>query len=440
MNTLSVKSSLLITLFIFTSQLLLAQNRIISGVIIDSSDNKPIPFSHVGITNEINGSLANENGEFQINVNDETKSISINSIGYLTKVVEISDKTEFLRIELDLWENQLTEAIVMPKSALEYVQQALLKHQSNITNLPFSTQAYFSSSNITELSPDRNIKKNEAVFRTYYPNYSDTTLTNESQLILHRFSDNGVEVDMSMIDNKKVKKKLNKLEKKQAKRDEKELSQTESTETDENEEEVESNPFASGIGPDYVLNTFQKLVSLPIFDEYNMEKIEFTLGKPSFVDDRELITIHFHNDKKIMLMFTYTGTLYLDSESMAIVSLDYHEDVNIPGLIRPIIKSKTGINITGFENDVKINNQIQNELWYPQNIVYNSKIKLKDKMAFKDDKLLYFSSSHVFNVESIEIENPYIVDESFLFDSTKSYEEQVNPINGLDWKLINVIN
>ena len=141
-----------------------------------------------------------------------------------------------------------------------------------------------------------------------------------------------------------------------------------------------------------------------------------------------------------MLMFTYTGTLYLDSESMAIVSLDYHEDVNIPGLIRPIIKSKTGINITGFENDVKINNQIQNELWYPQNIVYNSKIKLKDKKAFKDDKLLYFSSRHVFNVESIEIDTPFSIKEDNLFDSSKTYEEQVMPIDGLDWEQINIIN
>ncbi|MFK7756616.1 MAG: carboxypeptidase-like regulatory domain-containing protein [Flavobacteriales bacterium] len=433
------KCLLLCLFFISHAYQLTAQELTLSGVITDSSDGKVVPFAHVSVTGEMTGTIANDSGEFEIKVPDGTNSIVFTAIGYKEYHLKVTTSESELVISLDLWSNQLEEAIVMPRSAKEYIMEAIKRHSSNITHEPFTTQSYFSSSNIMENKGLKNVKTNEAVFLTFYPNYADTSFHNQNRLLLHQFSDNGVEVDVSMIDNKKVQKKKDKMEMKQAKRDAKNAEGEDET-SEVNDEPTEVNAFAGGKGPDFVLSAFQNISGLLFLNKSFIEDIEFSIGSPSYYGDRKLITIDFKNEKPIMLMFRFDGTFYLDSETLAIVAIDYTENVKIPAIFRPLIKAKTGVNIVGFENEILIQNQLHDSLWFPQQIVYNSKVNLKQGKAFRKDEHLYLSSKHILSVEKVDTETAEEIIENQQFDGSKKYEEQLFPLENLNWDDVNVVN
>ncbi len=409
----------------------LAQQKTVKGVVYDAADKTPLLFANVWIEGTNEGTITNENGAFELNINSDTKTLKINFVGYKEKIHVLESAEHEILIYLEHWAQELSEAVVMPKAAIYYVKEAIKKHSSNVANKPFHTQAYFSASNILEQGDKSNIKKDEAVFQTYYPNYSDTSQVNQSQLILHNFSDNGVEVDLSMILNKKVERKLTKLNKKNEKRNEKNQ--------EESEEQEDAGEVATGNGPDFVLSTFQNLIALPFFKEENLEQIDFTIGSPSYYDQRELITIHFKNEKPINLLSTYTGTMYLDRVNLAIVSIDYEEFNKIPALIRPLIKAKTGMNILSFENNVSIQNQSNKEFWYPKKLIYHSKVNLKKGKAFKEDQYLEVSNKHLFNIEKIEFKDVSPIEPDYHYDKSKSYKEQIHTVEGVDWEDVNVI-
>jgi|SRR6218665_526650 len=68
----------------------------IKGVVKDSGDGKPIPYVTISVENENFGTTSEENGEFSIHVNDQSKKLVFSALGYERQTVEISKASEVL--------------------------------------------------------------------------------------------------------------------------------------------------------------------------------------------------------------------------------------------------------------------------------------------------------------------------------------------------------
>lgn len=75
---------LLIVIGILVSQQCLSQS--IIRTILDSNNQKPIPYATIKVLNSTRGDIANVRGEFQIDIN-LNDTVMISSVGYLSKIV-----------------------------------------------------------------------------------------------------------------------------------------------------------------------------------------------------------------------------------------------------------------------------------------------------------------------------------------------------------------
>lgn len=72
----------------------------VSGILLDSKTNEPIPFAHIVANGS--GVITDFNGKFDISLEeDETAQIRITCVGYKSKQLVITEKSEQLRIALE---------------------------------------------------------------------------------------------------------------------------------------------------------------------------------------------------------------------------------------------------------------------------------------------------------------------------------------------------
>lgn len=79
----------LLTLFIFSPSLLLAQSSI-KGVIVNEK-KEPLPLTNIVVLNSYAGTITNESGEFILSNTTPTDSLKISNIAYYSKVIAIKD-------------------------------------------------------------------------------------------------------------------------------------------------------------------------------------------------------------------------------------------------------------------------------------------------------------------------------------------------------------
>jgi hypothetical protein len=116
------KYSFYLIFILFFSQIAFAQKNI-TGKVIDSKTKEFLSFVNIGIPNENIGTVSDQEGHFNLKLNDTisfTKEILFSYIGYKTKAASISSllNTSEVIIDLERDINQLNEVVVtlkMPK-------------------------------------------------------------------------------------------------------------------------------------------------------------------------------------------------------------------------------------------------------------------------------------------------------------------------------------
>ena len=88
---------LLMTLFVVQSALSFAQNRTVTGVVVDEKD-EPIIGANVTVKGTAKGTITNLDGKFVLSAPKSAKLLEVSFIGYNTQTVTITDKT--LQIKL----------------------------------------------------------------------------------------------------------------------------------------------------------------------------------------------------------------------------------------------------------------------------------------------------------------------------------------------------
>ena len=113
-NLFKIKS--LLIAFLFANISLLAQNnKAITGTVISSTDNMPIPGVNVVVEGTTNGTITDFDGNFQLNAPEGSK-ILFSFVGFLTQSIVVGSKTTW-SISLEEDSNTLEEVVVVAYGA-----------------------------------------------------------------------------------------------------------------------------------------------------------------------------------------------------------------------------------------------------------------------------------------------------------------------------------
>lgn len=106
-----MKKILNILLFVLLTNLVYAQNRVIRGVVVDDTGSPLISTTITEQDNPKNIVITDANGNFNIKIGDNNKNLIVSSIGYVKRIVTISNQT--LKIVLQEDNSNLNEIVVV---------------------------------------------------------------------------------------------------------------------------------------------------------------------------------------------------------------------------------------------------------------------------------------------------------------------------------------
>jgi len=405
----------------------------ISGTITDQETKEPLPFSSIAVPNSTTGTMTNANGEFELQLKEDQNQIQISYVGYIDTLININPETEVYKIEVQPYTFSLTEIIVFSLTPLEYIQKALEKHPSLIPDQPFESEAFFAAKSGIKNDDAKSYEIHEAVYKTYFSDYTNDTLEENSQLILYNHIQEG---DFESILEKN--KRLNKMAKKSEENEEENKIDNNgvgvnSTEED-NDNSVNFNINGiTGAGPSGALKETKSITNQQFFEEEYFKKFKYTFGEQTFYQGRELIKIDFTNKRKVEHAF-YNGSVYLDYQDLAIVAVDYKLKAKIPFYINVLLKTIVGFNIYEVTGDVRIRNQPIDGKWYPKELVSSFDITLKQKKELET-----LNVAQVLNFGKIILEDTAQIEEEKIFSEEEEYEGQIYPILGIEWKDVNKV-
>lgn len=136
-------------LLIFTVN---AQNFIkVNGKVLEENTSNGVPYAHIIIRNTLNGTVTNNEGEFQLNVDiaNQNEYVVFSSLGYSKDSVLLSIliKEEFAKIYLSIKSTMLEEVRVSGKKleANEIISQVVKRLKSNYYQDAFNQELFYRS-------------------------------------------------------------------------------------------------------------------------------------------------------------------------------------------------------------------------------------------------------------------------------------------------------
>lgn len=103
-------------LFLFSTRLY-AQDRVITGRVVDKTDNQPLPGVSVKLNTRNIGTITNSKGEFSLTVPQNEKSLNFTYIGYLSQTINVN--SNFIEVKLAADLRELSEVVVTGYSTQE---------------------------------------------------------------------------------------------------------------------------------------------------------------------------------------------------------------------------------------------------------------------------------------------------------------------------------
>jgi hypothetical protein len=125
-----MKKCALLILFICTS--LIAYNQVIHGVVIDSQTKNKIPFATLYFNGTTLGKVADQDGNFELNIDEHTsKTLIISAIGYYSKSLTDLSELDELKVKLMPKVYEINEAKINSKSLVRQrrINLRLLKRE-----------------------------------------------------------------------------------------------------------------------------------------------------------------------------------------------------------------------------------------------------------------------------------------------------------------------
>jgi len=363
----------------------------LNGVVMDEITGEPLPYANIGIFNKSLGTISNHDGEFVLKLNrshmDDTLVVSF--MGYLNRFIPVNAFQDSSAIKMEKKLYTIQEVIVRTFDADMILQEALQRARENYFFEPIVSTGFYRESIKRD---DAYTTVSEAVVDMYKP-YNKIFQSPKIRILKSRKS-----TDIRSKDSITLKLK-------------------------------------AGLEAVLFLDVIHENISF--FNSSAFQNYEYNVANISHFDDHNTYVIEFEPARKSEMPL-YSGKLYVDVNTLALVSAEFYLDKeNLDKVAASlIIKKKWDIRVKPQSVEYYVNyrrirnkyflNQIRGDL--------NFKVRRK-KQFFADDFQVTFDMfvSHVdtSNVSRFEREN--------LFQPHKVFIEQIRGYDASFWGEYNYI-
>jgi len=329
---------LLFTLGYTTSTIAQENYKQYSGKVIDSETSNPLVFASLSISDSNISTVTNTSGEFLLKVPSDIQNaqILITFLGYETKIIPLINlKSEKNTITLIASATRLPEVnIVLPNNAKSLVTNALKKKKENNLNERVTMTAFYRE---TIKKRKKNVSLAEAIVNIYKQPYTS------------------------------AKKDVIKLYKARKSTDYKKL--------DTLALKLQGGPF----NPLYIdLMKYPEYMFTPdIMSFYN-----FSFGQSTIINNIPVYVVNFKQRKDVSEPLYY-GQLYIDSNTLALVSASYNLNVENKELTSNLFVKKRPKDVFVYPTEAayRVDYREKNGKWYYgySNVNLTFKIKRKGK-------------------------------------------------------------
>lgn len=348
--------------------------------IVDQSTDAPIPYITLRSLEGPGGYVADASGKiiFEHQAQEEDR-FELSCIGYTSRIVNFADISKSDTLQMRPQHLELSEVIVKPISAADFVLQAMEALPMNYTNDSTEVEAYFSQ---LLRENEHFLYRNEAWLDVEQPGYQADKDTFLIDLVAGKISS----VQELEFMRKEVEKDLKK-EEKRAKKSGEPLSEED---RGINWEVVNPllmlrlDPMRHPETPIHVNDN-----NADFLDAESHEDYTFWYGKPERFGDKTLVVVHFDQREKVKASL-FKGTLWIDQESLAFIKVAFGFSESglkhlVPGYAEALLW------VIGLKYDIKetlieFNYQPRNGRWTLQRSHLKAKVDLEKRRLFSENE------------------------------------------------------
>jgi hypothetical protein len=321
-----------------------------AGKVVDKETGKSIVFASVYITNTRIGTVTNSDGEFLIKVPVilVKGNLSVTHLGYSTLTVPISSLTPVGNLlEITPAPYPIKEVVIRNEDPLELMRQAVNNIPENYSNVPVMMTSFYRET----IKQNRNyVAIAEAVLEVYKSSYSKTTESDRIRVFQGRKSQDVKKMDTILF-------------------------------------KFQGGPYTS-----FLLDVAKhpgELLTPEAFKFYDYEM-------KGIVSIHETIAYVIDFDQKDIIDFPlYSGRIYLDTENLAIVGLEFSiSQKRIEQASDYLIRKKPlGLNVDVTSGNYLVNYRKIDQLWYLAYV--RTELKFQVKWKKKWFKSTYITTSEM---------------------------------------------
>jgi hypothetical protein len=331
-------SALYLWTALFFSMFSVAQNDFTeySGIVVDGKSNKVLEAASLGIYQTNISTITNSEGEFTLKVPNQylDSKLIISSLGFNTRSVPLSELTNSNN-ELQLYSvvTQLSAVSISAfKDATTLVKQVFADKNKNLQNESVAMTAFYRE---TIKRRSRNVSLTEAVVNIMKQPYKS--------------------LDRDIIQLGKARKS------------------TDYTRLDTLSVKLQGGPFSA---------IFLDIMKYPeyIFTDETIPSYTFSFDQPSTMDNRKVYVVNF-GPKMNGLNINYIGKLFIDVQSLALVSADYALDLSNKSKTKNLLvkKKPRDVIVYPLEANYRVDFKEKSGKWYYSYSSLSLKFKINKK-------------------------------------------------------------
>jgi len=306
------------------------------GKVVDAKNNKPLEYVSLNVLETNISVVTNSEGEFLLKVPEEfiNSKLVVALLGYTKKVINLKSLSNNVSvIKLDEVYTELSEVkIAAYKDANKLIRKVFAEKSKTIQNRSVYMTAFYRE---TIKRRNRNVSLTEAIVnilkQPYTSDYRDDVTLGKARK----------STDYKRLDTVSVK--------------------------------LQGGPFST---------LYLDIMKYPeyIFTEKSIETYRFSFDAPSTVNNRDVYVVNF-TPKNKTLDLSYYGKLYIDVETLALVSASYSLDVSNKGRSRNLLVKRKPRDIVVYplEANYKVDYKQQGGKWYYNYSNLNLRFKVNKK-------------------------------------------------------------
>lgn len=292
------------------------------GIAVDGITNTPLESVSIKFSNTNLGTITNSEGDFNLKIPEERgiTSVTFSLLGYETKTVYLTElSTEGNKIRLKVAVTELSQVNISSfKNAEALVRAVFSKKGENNVSEPALMTAFYRE---TIKKRKRNVSLTEAVVYLYKQPYNTRA---KDEIALHKARKS---TDYRRLDTVALK--------------------------------LQGGPFST---------LYLDIMKYPeyIFTNESISYYDFSFGDPTTINDKPVFVVNFKQKKEITDL-RYFGSLFIDSETLALSSAIYSLNLskNKSAAAKLFVKKKPrDINVTPLKAAYRIDYREKDGQWY----------------------------------------------------------------------------